>query len=187
MNDNEEKIRIKLPLDNLSPKTENKPDTSDIPPQREGQNIPPAPKPAPAPSSTGNQEGLKLKLKIPGAKLPETEEKGIPIQDVKLNPIKSASDITAKREGSPQPPPKSNEYSSSNFSAAGPGEDTLSNIVNTQEEKNNKMYDSINNISESISKSGEKNIKYLYIAGALVVIIILLYLMISTIKTLMTI
>lgn len=283
MNDNEENAKIKLTLDKLFPKTENKTNPSDAPLQSEEQHVPPIPKPAPEPSLTENQEGLNLKLKTSGTKLPETEEKNIPVQEVKLKlkPIKNVSDATDKEDVLPEPP-KSNEQipSSLNISTEQGGKDPLLNFVDTQKEKtqkivlkkatapqpvinlndtnikseespvnrgeeknktsfndfevlssngnekksisdtvklqlkpktasssafstltseekpevpapveknNDKAYDTIGGVAGNTAKSAKKNIKYLYIAGALVIIIVLLYFLISTIKTLMTI
>jgi len=192
MSDNEENIKVKLSLNNLGSRAENKTNPSS-PSESEERNIPSDFKPASEPSLTGSQESLKLKLKIPETQLSEIEEKkNIPVQEVKLKlkPIKSTSVTADKKDISLQPSSKNSEQTPlpSNHQTEHKAEETLSNFVNTQEAKNtDKTYDSIGNITASAAKSTKEKIKYFYIAGALVVIIILLYLMISTINTLMTI
>ncbi len=293
MNNSEEDIKNKINLDNLFSKPENKAGTSDTPSQAESQDIPPVLKPESEPSLIKKQEDSVLKLKLSGAKLPEPEEKNIPIQDVKIQdvklkvkPIKILSDTTDRKEGLPQIPKSNEQIRSSTNVTTGLGEKPCPlNFINTEREKTQEI--SANKISspkpiidlneinipteespvsqeeekdnthlndfeivssssarekhisdtiklrlkpktssssafsvltseekteeenrnntpakENISKESastvsgvtgntaktpKNNIKYIYIAGALVIIIILLYFLISTITTLMTI
>jgi hypothetical protein len=162
MNNSEENIKNKIPLANLFSKTENKIDPSDIPLQSESQNIPSVSKPASEPFLMKNEEGLGLKLKNLGSKLPETEEKNIPIQDVKLKimPIKSISYTTGSKDVLPQIP-KNNEQipSPSNVPTGLEGEQFSLNFVDTQKEKTQKIVFKKATAPKSVINLDEINIK----------------------------
>lgn len=233
MSNNEENIKIKLSLDNLFSKTEKQTDPSDIPPVSV---------PVSKLSSIGNQEGLGIKVKSSEAKLPELEEKNIPLQDVKLknSPLKVVNVIADKKDSLPQPSKSNEQIISSakipderegvklslNFSDAqkegnkanfgdfkilsstnGEGHipdsvklkpKTISPLTfssltaeestSIEENSDSEAHDSIGNVAYSSVNLAKKSTKYLYIVGALAVtIMILLYFLISSIITLMTI
>lgn len=135
MNYNKENIKIKPTLDNLSSATENKNNSSNLPPLKESSAIPPLP----TYLSTGEKEEPISKLKSPTEKI---SEENTSIQNVKLKIRlpKSVSDSTDRKDILSQTQ-KSNEQDSTfkNIPSGTVEEHSSLNIVNTQKEKTQKI------------------------------------------------
>lgn len=194
MSDNEDNLKIKINLDGLFSKTDDKPDVQRTTQQGTSQNV--SPGPVPELSPTKNQEGLELKIKPTETKSSESDGKRISVQEVKLK-VKSVADSESKKDSHNVVAPslsdrekhisdviklhlKPKTASSSAFNALTSEEETMRNVLLKEN------VSSVDDVSDKTVKFAKKDIKYLYLAGAFVVVIILLYSLISSIAVLMT-